>query len=124
MNVKRMSDAELLRKIAKAWAAYEGDVTLLESAIGALVLGREVGWHGIRVMHSRGTFNKYERILKLRFREVLAARGPDSRRLHGIWLIEKLGKFWQALSGGLISAKEAALTVDKNGVVAGGVSFE
>src|SRR5580658_2524228 len=109
--MKRMSDPELLKTIGEAWKEYEGDVTVLESAIGALVLGRDLGWHGVRVMHSRGTFNKYERILGIKFKEVLPPRGPQAHRLCGIRMLDKIGKFWQALSGGLISAKEAAMTV-------------
>lgn len=102
-----LSDVEMLRIINQAFDGYRGDVGLLESAIGALVLGRRLGWHGIRVMHSRVTFNRYEKILGVKFREVLPDRGPDSAKLRGIRIVDGIGKFWQAMSSGLISAKDA-----------------
>ena len=103
-----LSDAEMLRIIDGAVEAFEGNSSLLESAIGALVFGRRVGWHGIRVMHSRVTFNRYEKILGIKFREVLPERGPDSECLRGIRVVDRIGKFWQAISSGLISSKDAA----------------
>ncbi len=106
--MKQMTDAQMMKMIEHAWDKYEGDVTILESAVGALVLGRQIGWHGVRVIHSRMTYNRYEKILDVKFKEVLPPRGPESERLNGIRLIDKIGKFWQAISSGLISAKEAA----------------
>ncbi len=108
--MKRMTDEKMIEIIDEAWGTFKGDCTVLESAIGALVLGRKLGWHGVRVMHSRVTFNRYEKILGIKFRNVLPDRGPDSTKLRGIRIIDKIGKFWQAISSGLISAKEAAQT--------------
>jgi hypothetical protein len=100
----------MIEIIDNAWKEYEGDVTVLNSAIGALVMGRHVGWQGIRVMYARATYNRYERILGIKFRDELPERGPDAKRLRGIRIIDGIGKFWQAISSGLISAKEAAQT--------------
>jgi hypothetical protein len=108
--MKGLTDGKMLAIIDKAWEGYHGDVTVLNSAIGALVMGRRVGWHGIRVMYSRVTYNRYERLLGIKFRDVLPERGPDAERLRGIRIIDSIGKFWQAISSGLVSAKEAAQT--------------
>jgi len=108
--MKRLSDDKMLGIIDKAWEGYDGDVTTLNSAIGALVMGRKVGWQGIRVMYSRVTYNRYEKILRIKFRDVLPDRGPDAECLRGIRIIDGIGKFWQAISSGLVSAKEAAQT--------------
>jgi hypothetical protein len=108
--MKRLSDDKMLEIIDKAWEEYKGDVTVLNSAIGALVMGRHVGWQGVRVMYARVTYTRYEKILGIKFRDVLPERGKDAERLRGIRIIDGIGKFWQAISSGLVSAKEAAQT--------------
>jgi len=117
--MKTKTDAELMQIAQKAWDKYKGDVSILASAIGALVLARWVGWQAIRLMHSRITFNKYERILGIKFKDEFPEQGPDAVEMRGIVMLKKLGKFWQALSGGLIQAKDAAMTVDAAKKLAG-----
>jgi hypothetical protein len=128
MKAKQLSDEKMLGIIEKAVKEYEGDFTVLESALGALVIGREVGWHGLRVCHSGRTFRRYEGevgwhglrvchsgrtfrryedILGIKFREVLPDRTKHSTRLRGIRIADGLGKFWQAISSGMIPAREA-----------------
>jgi hypothetical protein len=107
MKAKQLSDDKMLEIIEKAVKEYEGDFTVLESALGALVIGREVGWHGLRVCHSGRTFRRYEDILGIKFREVLPDRTKRSTRLRGIRIADGLGKFWQAISSGMIPAREA-----------------
>lgn len=104
-----LGDERLLKIIRDACDEYEGDCTVLESAIGALVWGRVVGWHGVRLMHSGRTFKRYEEILKVRFKEVLPARTKSSNRMHGIRLADNVGRFWQAVTSGLVPAREAAI---------------
>lgn len=106
--MKQMTDDELLKMIDEAFMNFNGDAPVLESAIGAAVLAKYLGWHGVRVIHSRGTFNKYQGILGIKFKDRFPERGPQAKRLAGIRMLDKIGKFWQALSGGLISAKKAA----------------
>lgn len=103
------SDAEICKIIEKAWIDFEGDCSVFMSAAGALILGRAIGWQGIRVCMSAATYRKYETILKCRFREVLPARCHDSRAIRGIKIVDGFGKFWQALSGGLVPAMEGKL---------------
>jgi hypothetical protein len=107
--MKRLSDEEMLKILQDAWEEYKGDCSVLMSAMGALVLGREVGWQGIRVTMSAATFRKYEKILGVRFRDVLPDRTKNSRRIRGIRIADGLGKFWQSLSGGLIPATEGKI---------------
>ncbi len=107
--MKRMSDAEMVEIITRAWKEFEGDCGVFMSAVGALVLGREVGWQGVRVCMSSATYRKYETILGIKFREHLPERTKDSRRIRGIRMADDFGKFWQALSGGMIPATEGKL---------------
>jgi hypothetical protein len=108
--MKTLSDKRLLEILNTAQEQYEGDCTVLESAMGALVWGRIVGWHGLRVIHSSRTFKRYEEILGIEFREVLPEQTEQSERLNGIRLAKKFKKFWQAISSGEISGRDAAKT--------------
>ena len=59
---------------------------------------------------SAATFRKYEKILGVRFREVLPERVKgQSERINGIRMADAMGKFWQSLSGGLIPAQEGKI---------------
>src|SRR5688500_7468568 len=100
MAKKKLSDERMLEIIEKAVDRYKGDVTVLESAVGALVIGRLFGWHVLRLIHSGRTFAKYEGILEIKFREELPERGPEAHTIYGIKLADKIGKFWQAIAGG------------------------
>jgi len=62
------------------------------------VLARPLGWHAIRLIHSRATFNKYEAILGIKFKEHFPEARIGCASRSGIWLLDKIGKFWQALS--------------------------
>jgi hypothetical protein len=107
---KPLTDEEMLRIIDKAWGRFHGDTTVLASAIGTLVFGRKVGWQALRLIYSRATFNKYEGLLGIKFREILPKRGPDANSILGIRMADKIGEFWQAVSSGLVPAREAAQT--------------
>lgn len=104
-----LTDEELMGMINGACKKFEGDTYLLESAIGALVWGRVVGWHALRLMHSSRTFKRYEEVFGVKFREVLPAQTDQSERMRGIKLMNDAGKFWQVITAGLIPAKEAAI---------------
>lgn len=107
------SEKDMMDIIRKAITDYRGDSSILESAIGALVWGRHIGWHGLRLMHSGRTFKRYEDALGIKFKDVLPTRTDKSRRLNGIRYLDKIsetvGKFWQVVTARMVSAKEAAL---------------
>lgn len=73
---------------------YQGDAVLLGNAIGALVLGRYVGWRVLRLMYSAATYTKYQRILGLQFKAVLPERGRYAYKSLGLNIIDKVGGFW------------------------------
>jgi hypothetical protein len=97
--------------ICKAWEQYNGSVDVFESAVGALIVGRFAGFDGLRVIHNSKTLRKYEVILGgVSFKQMLAPRTPESRRVNGIRYAESFKQFWKALAGGVASepgAKEA-----------------
>lgn len=106
---KRLSDEELMQILKVAMEEFRGDATVLESAIGALVFGREMGWQAIRLIHAGRTFKRYEDILRIKFREVLPERTKKSTRMRGIRIADTLGKFWQVVTAGMVKGREAAI---------------
>ncbi len=96
---KPLSDGKMCAIIRDAWKDFSlhkgNDCTVFMSAIGALAFGREVGWQGVRVCMSASTFRKYEKILGVKFREVLLDQTKDSERIEGILMVKRFGKFWQ-----------------------------
>ena len=98
---------EDLMTICTAWEDFSGPTDVAESAIGALIVGRLIGYDGLRVIHSWKTLRKYEEILKISFKETLPARTPDSRRITGIRLADKFQAFWKAIAGGVSSEPNA-----------------
>jgi len=108
------SDLEL---ICKAWENYEGQVDVLESAVGALFIGRMIGYDALRFLHMYKTLRKYEQILGVSFKELLPARTADSRRMTAIVLADKFRQVWKAVAAGVGSepgAKKATLGIPES----------
>jgi hypothetical protein len=103
------SDEKIMAIVRKAMEDYRGDASILEGAIGALLWGRHVGWQGIRLMHAFYTIQRYERILGVKFRDVLPERTDKSRRMNGVRLADAFERFWQAVSSGTITTRKAAI---------------
>lgn len=73
---------------------YQGDATVLGNALGALVLGRYVGWRVIRVVYSNNSYSKYQNLLGIQFRDVLREREILSRKSLGLSILDRIGGFW------------------------------
>ena len=105
-----LSDAEMLRIMQVAWKKYEGDVAVIESAFGALVIGRFLGWQALRLLHPRA-YKTYEAILGVRFRDVMPDRGPDAECFKGYELVDAIGRYWGVVAGGLVPSREAGVKI-------------
>lgn len=106
-KIKPLSDERMIEICEKALKNYKGNVQILESAIGALVMGRMLGWHVLRLIHSSRTYSSYEKILGVKFKEILPPRTKESTSVYGIRMADGIGKFWQALAGGMLATQEA-----------------
>ena len=91
--------------IKNASENYEGDMDILESAIGALLVAQFYGWRVIRVIHSGATYARYERVLGIKFNELCPARTPLSRRNNGFRWTEDFGNYWKAVNNALIPSE-------------------
>ena len=94
-----MNKDELLRIVDTAIRSYQGDSTVLGSAIGALHIGLLIGWRPLRLIHSHRTFVRYEQILGLDFHEVLPEVGPLADKSLGWRIAKQAENFWDAVRG-------------------------
>lgn len=101
----------------EACVNFEGNVLELERAIGALVLGKYVGWKVLRLVHDSSTYAKYERILGagekgFKFKEHCPDRGPLSRRSVGLVWADKIDNFWRVVRGQVPGARSPEVELD------------
>jgi hypothetical protein len=94
-----MNKDELLRIVDTVIRGYQGDSTVLGSAIGALHIGLLIGWRPLRLIHSHRTFVRYEQILGLDFHEVLPEVGPLADKSLGWRIAKQAENFWDAVRG-------------------------
>jgi hypothetical protein len=90
---------ELVERIKLGAEDFEGRFEVLESAVGALVIGRMYGWRVLRLVHDSRTSARYERVLGLKFKDVCPERGILARRSIGLAWADKLGEFWRIARG-------------------------
>jgi hypothetical protein len=94
-----MNYQELLAHVDEQIRDYEGDLTQLERAIGALIVGRQFGWKVLLLVHDRKTIAKYGEMLKVDFKEVLPATGKFANKSLGWAAAQKVASFWKAVKG-------------------------
>jgi len=82
-----------------ALARFNGMTDEVESAIGFLHLGFQIGWKPLAVLHSKVTFRKYETILGINAREIFPEETPASDRSRGYRFVKTLSNFWKAVNG-------------------------
>lgn len=106
----KISDEELLKIIEKAIVNYSGTSDKLESAVGALHLGRHMGWKPLYLLHTRSTVKAYEKILGIEFRNVLDEETKDSPRSVAYIAVQKVSNFWKAVKGEIEGIRSQEIT--------------
>lgn len=107
MAQKRVSsEKELIALLDERVRDFKGDLTELERAIGALFVGRQMGWKVLLLIHDRKTIKRYEETLSLEFKE---PNMPDVGKYaykSVAWLaVQKVASFWKAVKGEYGSVK-------------------
>lgn len=106
-NLARLTpfDKDRLEKLweieMQAIARFKGDLGELESALGMLRLGEQLGWKPMVLLHNKRTIRKYEEILGIEVRTFFNEEGPSAERMLGYKVAKQLGNFWKAVSGEL-----------------------
>ncbi len=90
----KLQDIEL-----EATARFNGMADELESALGFLKLGVQLGWKPMALIHSKRTFKKYEEILGIDARTFFPEDTPAASRSTGYTIAKKLTNFWKVVSG-------------------------
>jgi hypothetical protein len=78
---------------------FRGFSDVLSAAIGALVTGHYYGWRGLYCIHSPTTVRKYEKILGVKFSEVMPERTENTSRLLGVRMADEIGRYWAVVKG-------------------------
>ncbi len=103
--------------IRNAVTSFEGISTTLESAIGALIFGQFYGWRVLRIVHSSSTYNKYEKILGIKFTDICAPEtdgiGPLAKWNFGYRYADKINSFWKVATGKDRPKDENPLSIKK-----------
>ncbi len=97
--MKELTDNELVKLIDKAVMKFRGQSNELESAIGALMVGRKLGWRPLFLIHSPRTIKKYETILNIRFQDTLPDVGPKAKDSIAWKIGERASNFWKLVKG-------------------------
>ena len=93
-ELKKLQEIEL-----EAIARFRGNVDELESALGFLRIGIQLGWKPLTIIHSKKTFKKYEQILSIDARTFFPEDTPAATRSLGYTIAKKLSNFWKVVSG-------------------------
>lgn len=97
---------DLKKTIDKATAAFKGDITQLEAAIGLAFICEHMGWKPMMLVHDARTIKKYEDFMRLgnkdfsyRDDKLAPEIGPKARKLVAWDLVQKGRDFWRSVRG-------------------------
>lgn len=93
-----MNDKELVAHLDSRMERFKGDMTRLEHAIGAYMVGRQFGWKVLLLIHDRKTIAKYGEILDLDFRD-LPEVGQLAHKSVAWSAVQKVASYWKAVKG-------------------------
>lgn len=108
------SDKELMDFVDDAINDFEGDSAVLGAAIGALMIGRHIGWKPLLLIYDRKTIKKYEASLQLEFREVLPEVGKYAERSEAWRSTQESGGFWRVVKGEIAGIRSKHLDCGKD----------
>lgn len=103
------SNTEIMRKIDDAVKNFTGNSAELESAIGAFLVGRHIGWKPLYLMHDKKTLRAYEKHLDLEFRTVLPEIGALASKCVAWDLAQKAGNFWKSVTGNIKGVRSSQI---------------
>lgn len=98
----QLSDKQLRDLLDASFKIFRGQIDEWETAVGALMIGRYLGWRGLYLAHSHATMRKYEEILGVSFQKMLPEEGEHAHRSYGwkLWNAKrKFVDFWSASRG-------------------------
>ena len=94
--MNRTQEREMIDRAIKE---FRGQVPTLESAIGAYLVGKQLGWRPLVLIHEKQTLRKYEKILGISFRDELPEVGKMADKSVAWTAVQKVSNFWKAVKG-------------------------
>jgi hypothetical protein len=92
-----MHDDELIEIIDAAIERYQGHSDLLRNAVGAVLIGRLVGWKPLLLMQNKRTVDRYGQILGVDLREILPEVGLRANKSLAWRVVQAGQKFWDVV---------------------------
>ena len=105
-----MTEKDLVHIIDQATTRFKGDMPVLESAIGMLMIGRLFGWKVMYLIHSRSTIKEYEKILGVNIRDVMPDVGRCAKKSVAWTLLQGVTNFWKAVKGEIPNIRTPEIT--------------
>ena len=99
-------------RLVKAIREFKGQVPVLESAMGALLVGQHYGWRVLKIVHNQTTYNKYEKILGVKFQDVCPERTDLSKKSVGLKIADAANSFWAVVRGKIEAPGKTLVTED------------
>lgn len=97
--------------IDSAIQRYKGDVSILESAIGAYVMAHYTGWGPLSIMHSPATLKRWGAILGIDWELDFPKEGLMAHRSSGYRFASGLKRFVDGVKGNVSVPDRRTLTV-------------
>ncbi len=94
-----MNPNELDEHLHRVITEFKGDLPVLESAIGALFVGKRMGWKVLLLIHDKRTLKKYGEVLNLNFKDEMPDVGEYAHKSVAWRAVQKVSNFWKAVSG-------------------------
>jgi len=93
------TDAEIIAHLDAITKDFKGSMNDLEAAIGYYMVARHFGWKPLLLIHDKQTMKKYEKILKLEFRDEIPDVGEFAYKSVAWVAVQKISSFWKAVKG-------------------------
>jgi len=106
---KPILDKDIIPHIDPVIKDFRGNVNELEQAIGVWIVGRQMGWKVMLLIHDRKTLAKYEKILGIDFRKELEPEGELAYKSFAWTAVKKVTNFWKAVRGEIPNIKTPEL---------------
>lgn len=87
------------QQIAEKCHDFQGQITTLSAALGAIHMGHIFGWRVLKIIHSPATLKKYEQIIGMKYEDICPETTEASKRNVGYRFSQKIGAFWKVVLG-------------------------
>ncbi len=105
-----MNQQDTKKIIDTAIKNFKGQLPTLETAIGALFVGDKLGWKPLYLIHDKTTLAKYEKILGIKFRDILEPEGVWAHKSVAWNLAKKVSNYWKAVKGEIPDIRTPQIT--------------